>query len=70
MSDVNHQRSHARFHPKRKSKLPTRLACGNAPTSSGVRELSKDLEALQELLAFLYAECCTRNRVVKLEKIK
>ena len=26
--------------------------------------------ALQELLAFLYAECCTRNRVVKLEKIK
>ena len=26
--------------------------------------------ALQQLLAFLYAECCTRNRVVKLEKIK
>jgi ArsR family transcriptional regulator len=26
--------------------------------------------ALQDLLAFLYAECCTRNRVVKLEKIK
>jgi ArsR family transcriptional regulator len=31
---------------------------------------SANIEALQELLAFLYAECCTRNRVVKLEKIK
>jgi DNA-binding transcriptional ArsR family regulator len=26
-------------------------------------------EALQELLAFLYAECCTRNQVVEPEKI-
>ena len=26
-------------------------------------------EALQELLTFLYAECCTRNRVIKPEKI-
>ena len=26
-------------------------------------------EALQELLAFLYAECCTRNLVVEPEKI-
>ncbi|MGH9658192.1 MAG: ArsR/SmtB family transcription factor [Bryobacteraceae bacterium] len=27
-------------------------------------------EALQELLGFLYAECCSRNKVIKLEKIK
>src|SRR5438876_4387482 len=26
--------------PERKSKLPTRFACGNAPTGSGARELS------------------------------
>lgn len=26
-------------------------------------------EALQELLGFLYAECCTRNRVIRLEEI-
>jgi ArsR family transcriptional regulator, arsenate/arsenite/antimonite-responsive transcriptional repressor len=26
-------------------------------------------DALQELLQFLYAECCTRNRVVKSEQI-
>ena len=26
-------------------------------------------EALQELLTFLYAECCTRNKAVKHEKI-
>ncbi len=26
-------------------------------------------EALQELLSFLYSECCTRNRVVQPEKI-
>ena len=26
-------------------------------------------EALQELLTFLYAECCTRNKAVKPEKI-
>jgi len=26
-------------------------------------------QALQELLAFLYAECCTRNQVVEPEKI-
>src|SRR5207245_865183 len=26
-------------------------------------------ETLQELLGFLYAECCTRNKVVKLEKL-
>jgi hypothetical protein len=28
--------------PERKSRLPTRFACGNAPTGSGARELSKD----------------------------
>ena len=26
-------------------------------------------EALQELLQFLYAECCTRNKAVKPEQI-
>jgi ArsR family transcriptional regulator len=26
-------------------------------------------EALQELLSFLYSECCTRNKAVKLEQI-
>lgn len=26
-------------------------------------------ESLQELLGFLYAECCTRNRAVKPEKV-
>jgi ArsR family transcriptional regulator len=31
---------------------------------------SANTAALQELLAFLYAECCTRNRVVNLKKIK
>lgn len=31
---------------------------------------SANTAALQELLAFLYAECCTRNRVLKLKKIK
>jgi DNA-binding transcriptional ArsR family regulator len=28
-----------------------------------------DTEALQEILAFLYAECCTRNKAVKPESI-
>jgi len=28
-----------------------------------------DTEALQELVGFLYAECCTRNRAVPPEKI-
>ena len=28
-----------------------------------------DTDALQQLLQFLYAECCTRNNVVKLEQI-
>jgi DNA-binding transcriptional ArsR family regulator len=30
---------------------------------------SANSEALQELLGFLYAECCTRNKVVKPENI-
>jgi ArsR family transcriptional regulator, arsenate/arsenite/antimonite-responsive transcriptional repressor len=30
---------------------------------------SADAEALRELLAFLYAECCTRNKAVQPEKI-
>jgi ArsR family transcriptional regulator len=28
-----------------------------------------NVEALRELLGFLYAECCTRNKAVKLEDI-
>jgi DNA-binding transcriptional ArsR family regulator len=28
-----------------------------------------DAEALRELLGFLYAECCTRNRAIKPEAI-
>ena len=28
-----------------------------------------DVESLQELLRFLYAECCTRNRAVKAKSI-
>ena len=28
-----------------------------------------DTEALQELLGFLYAECCTRNKALKPEQI-
>jgi ArsR family transcriptional regulator, arsenate/arsenite/antimonite-responsive transcriptional repressor len=31
---------------------------------------SANTATLQELLTFLYTECCTRNRVVTLEKIK
>ncbi|MGC9952717.1 MAG: metalloregulator ArsR/SmtB family transcription factor [Rhizomicrobium sp.] len=30
---------------------------------------SANTEALEELLAFLYAECCTRNKVVEPEKV-
>ena len=30
---------------------------------------SADVEALQEILSFLYAECCTRNKAVKPETI-
>ena len=30
---------------------------------------SANAEALQELLGFLYAECCTRNRAVEPQKI-
>src|SRR6476661_10852103 len=41
--------------PERKSKLPTRLACGNAPTGSGARELSNvsliNLGRISQILA-------------------
>jgi DNA-binding transcriptional ArsR family regulator len=30
---------------------------------------SAQTDALEELLSFLYAECCTRNKAVKAEKI-
>jgi len=30
---------------------------------------SADTEALQELLGFLYAECCTRNKAIEPQKI-
>src|SRR5713226_222070 len=42
--------------PERKRKLPTRLACGNAPTGSGARELSKDLLMLKRNLTADYAD--------------
>ena len=29
-----------------------------------------DTDALQEILAFLYAECCTRNQAIKPELVK
>src|ERR1700676_1524696 len=40
--------------PERNRKSPTRLACGNAPTGSGARELSKDLLILNRI--FLYPQ--------------
>jgi ArsR family transcriptional regulator, arsenate/arsenite/antimonite-responsive transcriptional repressor len=33
------------------------------------RHYTADVEALRELLGFLYAECCTRNKAVKPEQI-
>jgi DNA-binding transcriptional ArsR family regulator len=30
---------------------------------------SANTEALQELLSFLYAECCTRNKAIKPERV-
>jgi ArsR family transcriptional regulator, arsenate/arsenite/antimonite-responsive transcriptional repressor len=30
---------------------------------------SANTEALQELLSFLYAECCTRNKAIRPEKV-
>src|ERR1700682_2979254 len=40
--------------PERNRKSPTRLACGNAPTGSGARELSNDLLILNRI--FLYPQ--------------
>jgi ArsR family transcriptional regulator, arsenate/arsenite/antimonite-responsive transcriptional repressor len=36
---------------------------------STFQRYSANHEVLQELLAFLYAECCTRNKVVEPEKV-
>jgi hypothetical protein len=33
------------------------------------RRYSANLAALEELLGFLYAECCTRNKAIKPAKI-
>src|SRR4030081_219914 len=42
--------------PERNRKSPTRLACGNAPTGSGARELSKDLLMFKRNLTADYAD--------------
>src|ERR1700730_16346213 len=46
--------------PERKRKLPTRLACGNAPTGSGARLLSNDLLMLSFVLATAWRELLVR----------
>ena len=34
-----------------------------------VRDMTDNTGALQELLQFLYAECCTRNKAIKAKDI-
>src|ERR1700704_5425405 len=46
--------------PERKRKLPTRLACGNAPTGSGARLLSNDLLMLSFARARAWREWLVR----------
>ena len=41
----------------------------NVRRESTFLRYTANTEALQELLQFLYAECCTRNKVVQPEKI-
>ena len=41
----------------------------NVRRESTFLRYTANTEALQELLQFLYAECCTRNQVVKPEEI-
>ena len=41
----------------------------NVRRESTFLRYTADTTALQELLQFLYAECCTRNRVVKPEEV-
>lgn len=41
----------------------------NVERESTFLRYSANTESLQELLSFLYAECCTRNQVVKPETI-
>jgi len=41
----------------------------NVRRESTFLRYTANTEALQELLQFLYAECCTRNRAVKAEEI-
>src|SRR2546423_7624696 len=58
--------------PERKSKLPTRLACGNAPTGSGARELSNVLLILfQRNRSILNDQgCTTLERVRSFTKLQ
>jgi ArsR family transcriptional regulator len=41
----------------------------NVTRESTFLRYTANIEALQELLQFLYAECCTRNKAVKPEEI-
>ena len=41
----------------------------NVQRESTFLHYSANTEALQELLQFLYAECCTRNKAIKPEQI-
>jgi ArsR family transcriptional regulator, arsenate/arsenite/antimonite-responsive transcriptional repressor len=41
----------------------------NVRRESTFLRYTANIEALQELLQFLYAECCTRNKAVKPEEI-
>jgi len=41
----------------------------NVQRESTFLRYTANTEALRELLGFLYAECCTRNRVVKAEEL-
>ena len=41
----------------------------NVQRESTFLRYTANTDALRELLSFLYAECCTRNRVVKCEEV-
>ena len=41
----------------------------NVAREGGFLRYTVDTAALQDLLAFLYAECCTRNKAVEADKI-
>ena len=59
--------------PKLDPLAPSRQAQNRGPCGSPAREhlfaIHRKHVGLQELLQFLYAECCTRNKAVKPEQI-